>query len=176
MNHMIKCTFSRRGGLTNRLPDDMEARLFVAPDGAGIPRPDLQIQRLSWEQRAGDFAGRSGHDRSIAAAAIVRICADAEENLRFLLIEVDESDQNRIIVKRIKVVLGIGEAYAPFLLFFIGRAVVLGLVAALLPSGNGVFFFFRGLVICYHSFLPNALHFTAGEELEKPARMLLRAG
>ena len=78
MNHMIKYALSGRGGLANRLADDMEPRLFIAPDGAGIPCPDLQIQRLSRKQRPRVFAGRFCHELTISAAAAVRICADAK--------------------------------------------------------------------------------------------------
>ena len=120
---MIKYAVARRGCLADGLACDVKARLFIAPDSSGIPRSDLQIERLPRKQPAGQITCRFRHLLPISPAACIRAHANAKEDLGWLFIQIDKANKRVMIKERIEIVFGVGKAHA--LLFLLAYGVVL---------------------------------------------------
>ena len=142
-DHMIEDPITGRGRLADRFACDAEAGFFVAPDCPAVPRADFKIHGLSRKQTPADAARDPRHLLPVALAAVLRRGADAKEDLRFLLIEIDEPDKVRPVIEGIEMVLRVCKAEAGLLLLRIGRAVIDGIVAVVLPRRDAVFFLLR---------------------------------
>ena len=106
---MIKYAVARRGCLADGLACDVKARLFIAPDSSGIPRSDLQIERLPRKQPAGQITCRFRHLLPISPAAYIRAHANAKEDLGWLFIQIDKANKRVMIKERIEIVLGLAK-------------------------------------------------------------------
>ena len=117
---MIEDPITGRGRLADRFACDAEAGFFVAPDCPAVPRADFKIHGLSRKQTPADAARDPRHLLPVALAAVLRRGADAKEDLRFLLIEIDEPDKVRPVIEGIEMVLRVCKAEAGLLLLRIG--------------------------------------------------------
>ena len=113
---------------------DAEARFFIAADGAGVPGADLEIDRLSRIELFGKRACGFRQLLAVALAAEGRSDTDTEKNLLVFFREIHKADERAAVMEGYEAVFRIGKAAAlPFLLG-IGRHVVNGVFAVILPA------------------------------------------
>ena len=126
---------------------DAEARFFIAADSAGVPGANLEIQRLSGITLLRERACGSRQLLTVAAAAMGGRNADAEKDLMFFLREIYEADKHITIIEGDEMIFRVGKAAALCFLLIIGRHIIDGIVAFVLPAGDDGLFFFGGFVV-----------------------------
>ena len=131
---MVENAVSDGCGLADGRACDAEARFFIAADGAGVPGADLEIDGLSRIELFGKRARGLRQLLTVALAAEGGSDADAEKDLRVLFREIYEADEHVAVIEGSEAVFRVGKAAAlPFLLV-IGRHIVNGVVAVILPA------------------------------------------